>query len=407
MTTWRLAWRNLWRNRRRTELALAAIGLSVALVLVYDGVLRGYGDWLRETITGPMLGHVQIHAPEWRKTRAMERTIPHAAEAVAALIARPDVAGATARIYAPAIIARSEEGVTAFVLGLDGSVESRPGRLLAGSAIRPSHGHVLMGRPLADQMGVRPGAVIAVVGQAADGSVANDLFTVAGVVETSVDFVNRQAVIMEIADAQALYAMPDEAHEIVVYARDAADVTALSARLAALPPLAGLEVLDWQTLAPEMVSLVQIVEVAWLLILVLVFAAAAAGVANTMLMATFERTHEFGMLLALGTRPLRIVAMIGVESVALGVLGAAMGGVVGVMLVALAHRTGVDYAALTGGGPSQISVFGLNWSLRLYPSLAAIDVVRVVAAVVVTSLLASIWPASRAARLQPAQALSA
>lgn len=63
LTMSRIAWRNLWRNRRRTSLALAAIGLSVTLVLIYDGLLRWEGDWMLDTITGPMLGHVQVHAP--------------------------------------------------------------------------------------------------------------------------------------------------------------------------------------------------------------------------------------------------------------------------------------------------------------------------------------------------------
>ncbi len=72
---------------------------------------------------------------------------------------------------------------------------------------------------------------------------------------------------------------------------------------------------------------------------------------------------------------------------------------------AWAHHTGIDYAALTGGGPSQLSAFGMNWSLTIYPRLAWIDVARVVVAVVVTSVLASAWPAARAARLQPVRAL--
>ena len=124
-----------------------------------------------------------------------------------------------------------------------------------------------------------------------------------------------------------------------------------------------------------------------------------------MLMATFERTHEFGMLLALGTSPSRIVRMILIESVALGVIGAVLGSVLGGGLVAWAHQTGVDYATLTGGGPSQLSAFGMNWSLRIYPRLEAIDIIRVVLAVVTTAVIASAWPAARAARLQPAGAL--
>jgi ABC-type lipoprotein release transport system permease subunit len=406
-TTLRMAWRNLWRNRRRTGLAVSAIGLSVALVLIYDGVLRAYGDWMMETITGPMLGHVQVHAPGWRQDRSMDRTLRDVSSLVAALRREPGVTGASARVYAPALAARGEEGFTVVVLGIDTAAESGPMRLLTATGASLGAHRVLIGRPLADLMSVRPGEAVAVVGAGADGSIANDLFTVAGYIESPVDFVNRQAIVMDIAEAQELFAMPDEAHEIVVHAREPAGVTALAVHLAAIPELRGAEVLDWRSLAPEMVSLVELVRMAWVFVLLLVFVAAAAGVANTMLMATFERTHELGMLLALGTSPGRIVRLILTESVVLGAVGTALGCAAGVGLVAVTHHTGIDYAALTGGGPTEISFAGLRWSLRLYPDLSAIDVIRVVVAVVATSVLACAWPAARAARLQPARALRA
>ncbi len=404
-TMTRIAWRNLWRNRRRTALALAAIGLSVALVLIYDGLLRWEGDWLLDTITGPMLGHVQVHAHDWRRTRAMDRTLRNASQMIDTLRRNPEVVAANPRVYAPALAALGEEGFAVFVLGVDIEEESRLTRLLAG-VTTPAKGHqVLIGRLLAEQMGVRPGAEIALVGQAIDGSLANDLFTVGALIDTPVDIVNRQAVVMAIDEAQALFAMPDEVHEIVIYGRDPGAARSLAARINGSAAIGGAEALDWQTLAPSMVDLLELVQVAWVFVLVLVLMAAAAGVANTMLMATFERTHELGMLLALGTAPSNIVRMIVLESLALGVTGALVGSALGGVLVAWAHHTGVDYAVLTGGGPSQLSVFGMNWSLRIYPRLAVVDVVRVVVAVVVTSIVASAWPAVRAARLQPARAL--
>lgn len=404
-STLRIAWRNLWRNRRRTALALTAIGLSVALVLIYDSVLRAYGDWMTEVITGPMLGHAQAHAPGWRKDRSMDRTLRRASAALAALRRDPEVERATSRIYAPALAARGEEGFAVLVVGLDPAAESGPLGLLAGAPEPPRGRRALMGRPLAELMGVRAGDEIAVVGQGADGSLANDLFTVAGLVSTSVDLVNRQGVLIGLEEAQELFSMPDEAHEIVVRGRDPARSRELAARVASLPELAGAEVLDWRALSPEMVSLLEFVQVAWVFVLLLILLAAAAGVANTMLMATYERTHELGMMLALGARPWRIVRMVLSEAVALGLTGALLGTAVGVGLVAATHRTGVDYAALTGTGPREISFGGLSWSLVLYPTLAIVDVVRAVVAVVATSLVASAWPAARAARLQPSRAL--
>jgi ABC-type lipoprotein release transport system permease subunit len=404
-STLRIAWRNLWRNRRRTALALAAIGLSVALVLIYDSILRAYGDWMTEVITGPMLGHAQAHAAGWRKDRSMDRTLRGVSAALAALRRDPQVERATPRVYAPALAARGEEGFAVLVMGLDPAAESGPMGLLAGAPEPPRGRRALLGKPLAELMGVRVGDEVAIVGQGADGSMANDLFTVAGLVNTPVDLVNRQGVLVGLVEAQELFAMPDEAHEIVVRGRDPARSRELAAHVASLPELRGAEVLDWRALSPEMVSLLDYVQMAWVIVLVLILVAAAAGVANTMLMATYERTHELGMLLALGAGPWRIVRLILCEAVALGLTGALLGTIVGVGLVAATHRTGVDWSALTGTGPKELSFGGLRWSLVLYPTLAAADVLRAAAAVVATSLVASAWPAARAARLQPSRAL--
>ena len=399
----RIAWRNLWRNRRRTALALAAIGLSVTLVLIYDGLLRWETDLMLETVTGPMLGHAQAHAPQWRRTRDMDRTLRHVDRTMAALRRDPDIADLSPRIYAPALAAVGEEGFAVLVLGVDPAAESGPSRLLANVRV-PVRG-VMMGRMLAEQMGVREGAEIALVGQGVDGSLANALYTVSALIETPVDLVNRQAVVMTLTGAQDLFSMPGEAHEVVIYARDPGRAAAIAKRWNGSGDLDGAEVLDWKTLAPAMVDIIDLVSVAWVFVLVLVLIAAAAGVANTMLMATFERTHEFGMLLALGTSPSRIVGMILLESLALGATGVLLGSALGGALVAWAHTTGIDYASLTGGGPSQLSAFGMNWSLRIYPRLEWIDIVRVVVAVMTTTVLASAWPAARAARLQPVRAL--
>ncbi|HKW03497.1 MAG TPA: FtsX-like permease family protein [Vicinamibacterales bacterium] len=404
-STLRIAWRNLWRNPRRTALALAAIGLSVTLVLAYTSILRAYGQWIVETITGPMLGHVQAHAPLWRKDRLIDRTLRNVDATLAELRRDPDVAAATARVYAPALAARGEEGHAVVVMGIDSRAESGPARLLTDVVEPLQPREALIGRQLAELMNVRAGDEVAVVGQGVDGSLANDLFRVKAVVTTSVDLVNRQGILIDLSDAQTLFAMPDEAHEIVIHARRPDMASALPRRLAAASGLAGAEVLDWQTLAPEMVTLVRITDLAGLLVLLLVFIAAAAGVANTMVMATFERTREFGMLLALGTHPGRLVRLVITESIALGVVGALTGSLIAIGLVGITHRTGIDYSWLAGGGPSELSFAGLRFSLRFYPALSAVDVGRAIGAVCITSLLAATWPALRASRLQPVQAL--
>jgi ABC-type lipoprotein release transport system permease subunit len=255
-------------------------------------------------------------------------------------------------------------------------------------------------------MGITPGAELALVGQGADGSLANDLFEVTGIVRTPVDSVNRMGIVMSLESAQTLFAMPGEAHELVVRARDPAAAPALAGALAAHPALAGLEVLDWKRIAPELVDMLELVRVSWLFVLVFVFAAAAAGVANTMLMATFERIHELGMLLALGATPGRLVRLVVVEALALGGVGVLLGSALGGALVALTHRSGLDFAALAGG-PSEIAFAGLQFSMTVFPALAVSDLVSSVTGVLIVSLLAALWPGVRVARLQPTAALHA
>jgi ABC-type lipoprotein release transport system permease subunit len=313
----------------------------------------------------------------------------------------PEVASATARVYAPALAAREEEGFAVMVMGIDSVAESGPARLLTDVVEPLREREAFIGRQLAELMNVRPGDEVAVVGQGVDGSVANDLFTVKGVVTTSVDLLNRQGILIELSAAQALFAMPNEAHEIVIHARRPDTASALAQRIAGTAGFASTEVLDWRTLAPEMVTLVRIIDLSGMLVLLLVFIAAAAGVANTMVMATFERTRELGMLLALGTHPGRLMRLVVAESIALGVIGAIMGSLIAIVLVVITHRTGIDYRWLAGGGPSELSFAGLRFSLRFYPTLGVLDAVRAIAAVCVTSLV----PALRASRLQPVQAL--
>ncbi|HEY6032793.1 MAG TPA: hypothetical protein VIV58_01000, partial [Kofleriaceae bacterium] len=182
-----MAWRNLWRNRRRTSLALVAIGLSTALVLVFNGVLHAYSDWMVQTITGPMLGDVQVHATGWRKDRSLDRTVPHASVAVAALRRDPAVASASTRVYGPVLAAVGEEGFAAVVIGLEPAREAGPMGLLSSAKTRPTGRQIAIGRKLATSMGVRAGDELALVGQAVDGSLANDLYRVTELVDTQVD----------------------------------------------------------------------------------------------------------------------------------------------------------------------------------------------------------------------------
>jgi putative ABC transport system permease protein len=407
LTNLRIAWRNLGRNHRRTALALTAIIVAQLALLFSDGLMHGYADAMIDAVTGPMLGHVQVHEPGWRDEHAMDLTLGDVDAKVAAVRRVPGVGRASARIYAPALAALGEEGHVVVVIGIEPAVEARADGLLSGVAKDrlPRDNDVLVGAGLADEMGVHAGDEIAIVGQAADGSIANDLYRVGALLTSPVDQVQRHGVLMSLAAAQQLFAMPDEAHEITVRGSDPQQAEALAATLSQLPDLAHTEVLPWEKLVPELVTLVRLTERSSLIVLVLVFIAAAAGIANTMLMATFERTREIGMLLALGTTPRRIVSMVLAEATALGLAGAALGTVLGIGLVVATAHSGIDLTTLGNEAARDVSFQGLNYQFSIVPRLTLLDVVEGVAGVGVVSVLASLWPAVHVARLSPMEAM--
>ncbi len=333
-STPRIAWRNLGRNRRRTALAVFAIALAQIAVLWTDGLMNGWIDATIHAITGPMLGHVQVHAEGWREEQAMDLTIRDVDARLEELRAVPGVAHASARIYGPVLVAKETEAQAAMVVGLDVADEAADGLLEnVAQAELPEGHHVLVGSVLARQAGLSVGDELVVVGQAVDGSTANDLYTVGGILATPVEEVDRFGVVMALAPAQELFVMNDEAHELTVRGDDAADASALAARIAAIPDFTDLEVLSYRELAPEMTELLDISSAYGLIVLVIVMIAAAAGVANTMLMATFERRGELGMMLAIGATPFRLVRMVLAEAIVTGLIGVTVGTALGAGIV--------------------------------------------------------------------------
>ena len=407
-STLRIAWRNLGRNRKRSSLALTAIALGQFVFLFVAALMHGYMGEFQTSITGPMIGHAQIHAPGWLEDRAIDVTIDDASSLLVEVERDPAVTEVAPRIYAPVLTALTEEGFMSFVVGVDPASESHDDGLLPGldDAGLIGEGRVFVGSGFARRYSIEPGAELALVGQDVDGSIASGLFQVTEIISSPVDMVNSLGIVMTLDDAEELLAMYDQVHEMVVYTNDLALLDETVERLSGLPGLSGLEILPWREVVPQMVGMFEMIDVFLLVVLIIVFVAAAAGIANTMLMSTFERKHEFGMLLSLGCGPGRLARMITIEAVMLGVLGVAIGTALGVGLAVVTSHTGLDYAVLGGNTETYEASFrGLNLSSLVYPRLYASDILAGFLAVFLTSLLSVVWPVVRITRMEPMEAM--
>lgn len=406
LVTLQISWRNIGRNKKRTALALLAIAVGQFALLATNGLMRGYADNIRLAITGPMIGHVQIHPQDWRKERALDIFMSDVNEITEEIRTDQAVESVAARIYAPVLVAPEQDAFIATVVGVQVEPESRPYGMLSGMDEPLEEGKVLIGHRLAKKINAEPGQEIAIVGQAADGSLANDLYIVQDIIKCPVDIVNQTGVVMSLYDAQQLFVMPDQAHEITIHTKTSGQAEALAKRLSQMPLLKNDEVLGWQEIVPELVMILKMSDYVGYFVVIVVFIAAIAGIANTLMMSTFERFHEFGMLLALGSRPYRIVQIIIFEAALIGLIGVLIGSFLGYAFVVGTSDSGIDMASWGGDGQVEdMAYMGLNLPLHVYPRLERSDFVLGLIAVMFTSLVASIWPAWIAGRLEPMEAM--
>ncbi len=272
----------------------------------------------------------------------------------------------------------------------------REGSYLSNGSSR----EVVIGRGLAERLGVRLGEKIVVIAPAADGTLGSAALRVTGIFETDNDVLDRNVALTALPAARELLGVPHEAATIVVRLKDIEALDAAAAALAGTLTVSVQEVVTWKVLLPEAVQMLELIRVNLYIILLVVFVVVALGVANTLLMAVLERTREFGLQLALGTRPGLIVRTVLYESLVLGVLGLAAGIVLGSLIVGYYHTYGFDltaYAAATKAIPGMTGV--------VYPTIVLGNVWLPVAALLITSLAAALYPAWRAARLDAIQAL--
>ncbi len=401
----RMGWSNLWRNPRRTAITVAALSLGVVALAFTVSLMEGLTRDLIESGTGLLLGHVQVHAKGYRPDRSIFDTIPGDGRALAGKIeAEPGVRAAAPRAVGYGLVSAGEHSAGAELLGVVPAAEARvssvlrhvvAGRSLAGEA----EGEVLLGIALARALAVAPGASVVVLTQAADGSLGNEVYRVAGVLETGVDAVDAGLVVAGLGDVQEILALgPGRIHEIALRTGSPADAPAAAGRIAAALGRDDLEVAAWPELAPEIGGWVAMSEGWNWITYAIILTLAAVAVLNTMLMSVFERFREFGVLAAMGMRPGHVVALVTWEVAALAAVGLVVAVALGFPLLSWLVHTGIDLSAITGGltmsGVALAPVMRGVWT----PFHFAVSALLLVA----FALVAGLYPAAKAARVDPA-----
>lgn len=411
---WRIAWRNLWRNAARTWITASGLAFGYFAAVILVGLTDGMSAELIENGTRLLIGQVQVHAEDYLPERNMHRTIGgYDGTDVAALLdrieANPDVVDAAPRLFGGGLLSSGDETKGAVLLGVDPARESRVSTLLsdldAGRLPVPDQHEVLLGPEMARQLEVEIGDDLVIVAPAADGSMGNDLYTVVGIFHTGTPSIDANYAILPISDLQYLLAMdPGRVHEVVMTVTRARDTPGIARVIAGdlLKDGPSVDVKSWVELRPELAEAVALMDAVNFVIVVVIFAMAVFGVANTMLIGTFERRREFAVIRALGTTRGGVGRTVVYEGIILGGISLAVGALITWPVLVWWHNSPPDLSAFMGG----FEYMGSRWRpvLRVEYSIDAPIISAV--ALLFTTIVSAMYPAWKATRVPPADALA-
>ncbi|MBU0516869.1 MAG: ABC transporter permease [Proteobacteria bacterium] len=403
MKTLRCAWRNLWRNPRRTMVTMSAVGFGTAVLIVSLALMDGVVRQMVSNATNLVVGEVQVHAPGYLADRDLYKTVRNPEAVLAAARARG--VAAAPRSFGYGLVALGHKSSGALFWGVDPAAEARTFDLARhvrrGSflSLKAARGMVL-GSKLARSLKAEVGSEIVVVVQAADGSMGNELYRVRGILKTVGDQIDRAAVIIHAADFRRLFVSGGRIHEIALNsrARLPLDQVAALARGAA----SGNEVKTWRQILPAVSEMLNLVDASILVFGFIFVLAAGLGVMNTMLMATYDRIREFGIMKALGAGRWRIVGGVATEALLLSVVASAAGVLIGLAGAYYFQAVGLDTSVFAGSYSLGGVAFDSVWraAIRLRSVLVSVGLM------VAVCVLVSAYPGLKAARLDPVKAIT-
>ncbi len=406
----KMAWRNIWRNPRRTILTICAIAFASLLLVFMLSFQFGSYETMINTSVKIHTGHLQIQADAYQAKKNMRLVVPNPVKIAGILDAMPNIEAYTFRGQAFSLISSNERTYGGVVTGIDPDHEAGVSRLK--SLIRQGEflssddmNQALVGKLLAKNLRVKIGDELTVMGQGRDGSIAATVVKVKGIYSSGIDEFDRASIHIPLKTFQEVYTMQGAVHEVVVIADSLRNLDTLKrtikANLSSLNLKKPLTVLDWNELMPGLRQSIEMDLISGLIFYLLLVLVVAFSILNTFLMAIFERTREFGVLMAIGTTPGRLTKVLLIESMSMTFVGIVAGIIVGSMITVYFQSHGIEIS----GASELLSQFGITG--RMYPKLSLLSAVSGPLAVLIITFFAALYPALKVRRMRPVEAMRA
>jgi putative ABC transport system permease protein len=400
-----LAWRNIWRNPRRTAVILTAVVIGAWSMIFLAALMRGIVDGMVRNGIATLTGHLQIHQRDYPDDPVVDHRIEDPQSLVKVLASHlPAGSCWSARVRVNAVAGNARHSAGVALVGIDPGQEAKVSfigtSVTQGAYLKPDDpSGILIGRSLANRFQTRLGRKIIMTSQDTRGDIASRAFRITGIFQAEMESTEKSFVFVNLGAAQRMLKMGSAVSEVAVQLPRSGIAQATAAKLRPILDPGKLKVSTWQQALPLLTAMLKLYDNFILIWFVVVFVAMGFGIVNTTLMAVFERMREFGVLKALGMRPGRIVATIETESFFILVFGLLIGNVLGLLSCWALSFNGIDLSALAQG----VEYAGM--ARVIYPALRIQDVVNANLVVLGLGLLVSLYPALKAARFKPVEAL--
>lgn len=398
-----VSWRNIWRNKTRSVVIMAAITVGVFAGVFVIAFMLGWINQRIRSVVNTEMSHIQIHHPQYLETYEVHDYIPSISILADSIGSISGVKAASSRVIAACMIATAETGAGIQLTGIDPERESQITNIhdliIDGDYFNETRSNqILIGEKLASKLKAKVRSRVVITITEMDGTLTGGAFRVAGIYRTANSAYDEMKAFVRADDLRTLLNIePGAGHEIAILMEETGTEDMLAAALS--DKYAGLSVMTWVQLLPEMALMNESMNLMIYIFIGIILLALGFGIVNTMLMVILERIKELGMLMAVGMNKMRVFTMIILETVFLCLTGGVAGIALALVVTAITAKTGINLELWAGGLNS------MGFDAIIYPEIEFEMVLVVAVMVALTGVLSALYPARKAIKLKPAEAL--
>jgi len=413
-----LGWRSFVRHKRRSIITCAAISVSLAMMIMFVGLADDGHARMAELGIRMGAGHVLVQGKGYQQEQTLDQLVADPDRIVQVAKKLPGVKNVIVRVRSSGLLSAGELSSAVLMSGVDPKVEPTVSdiasktkrargnylRRRADMEFKAGPADIYLGDELAKKLKVDVGDRVVLTVSPIDSSrPSSAAFLVRGTFRLGLSELDGGYVELPISEARKLLHMDKQATQVAVLIDELEGADSTTAALqSALGPHQELEVLSWKVALRELYEAIVLDDMGLYLMMAIIFVIVAIGIFNTVLMSVAERTREFGVMMAIGTSKFRLLSIIMAEATVLALVSAVVGLGLGLLGHSIIADVGIDVAALAGG---QYEFAGIAFSEKIYSRLSTWVVVKWTLVVIGIVLVSAIYPALRAMRLEPVEAM--